>query len=582
MQYSNEGKQQELDLDSMCNQNNNNPSDSSNKVEIIEMIEAKDAAVAATQLNNQELTIAAMDSNIEIRRSHMGDSNSYSQRSEELIQTENIKEKSMPRLNYNFDLLIEEHTLYSKYLEKSNDREKAIELTIATLPIKRSRYRTFKERYSFALNKFDRKSFEGKKYLDFCQSLDEAVALGGIKRKVYQNIYKDYTGKKEADNKKDAEFYVYWSGLKFTEKLKIVRLSFNRNEDWIFNFIGANKKQLKKICQLTKVTKEAIAKILNKTSLENKPKDNNKIKYKQPVEETLAFIDRKHEELNISPVQIENYKAKGFKSTFELIEALRAENKPIDDFIDGRSRPPISEEIASKEQISQLLQEQENQLSQKYQQDISDRDRELDEYKDTVIKLKETIKSKDQQIAQNQSEIKRLKEEMSNFNEQLKQHQLESNKKLKQHQQESDEKLKQHQLESDEKLKKAQLESDAKIDAKFAELAKKVSNSGNNSLTRLTVKEINPLSVPGLQVQIVDSEEWKDTFGIVTKQDPQNKKWFVLLELKDNNSKVEIPFDAHQLAIVNFHTNNQTNNNTPKANKERKRAVGFGSLVASK
>ncbi len=66
------------------------------------------------------------------------------------------------------------------------------------------------------------------------------------------------------------------------------------------------------------------------------------------------------------------------------------------------------------------------------------------------------------------------------------------------------------------------------------------------------------------------------------KQDTQTEKWFVSLKLKDNNSKIEIPFDAHHLAVVNFHTNNQTNNNTPTANKERKRAVGFGSLVASK
>ncbi len=98
-------------------------------------------------------------------------------------------------------------------------------------------------------------------------------------------------------------------------------------------------------------------------------------------------------------------------------------------------------------------------------QQISDRDRELDEYKDTVIKLKETIKSKDQQIEENQLKIKRLEEEMSNFNEQLRQNQL---------------------------------ESDAKTDQKIAELRKEFMGSGKNSfnqindpnLTRLTVAQL--------------------------------------------------------------------------------------------
>jgi len=331
--------------------------------------------------------------------------------SDEAIEPENC--------SYNFPLLPSQHLLYSEYFEKLGSRDRARAVTIKTLEIKRSHYRSIKEKYQFQLRQLDEKSLQGQSYLDAIDNLNEAIASGEIKSKEAHSLFAKKSKKTAAQQQKDAEFHQYWSKLNFNVKLKLARLSFAKAENWILNFIGATWEQIKKISQLPKITKAAIAKIIQPESI--KPAKKKKITYKQPLIETWQFLELNADKLGLSAETLASYKDRGFEDTFEVILALEEDNYPIEHFISKRSkRPEAKAATLTPEDIEKLLAEKESEKISDLQQQLTLYQLENNKYKQTIDQLEADIESKKQELISIKEALDEAEQERAGLKEEVK------------------------------------------------------------------------------------------------------------------------------------------------------------------
>ena len=482
----------------------------------------------------------------ELREVHLADNNSVKEISKQSATLNNLHQQP------NTTPIAREY----KNIFGAN-RELAAIANNSTKEIRRSRFSCLRSDFKHQLLKLEAINKQGAAYLKFDRALSDAIACGDIsakEAKVIKQAYYKKTGDSEKNLKLYKEFHQYWSSLledpsAVSRKIKwrLVRFTLNHSFNWIFNFIGITWEQLQKIRLLPKITKAAIASILQKTT---QPRPTHKIKYKQPLEEVWAFLENKKDELDLNSSEIEAYQARGFKSTFELIQALEQDERPIANLIDKRSKPPVSNEPLqlSLEEINNRVREEVALVRSNYQAQIEELEQQKRAKEKEIAELKASFESR----------IKELDDRIKEKDQQLEAKNREFDQRLKI----KDEQVKQlnrQNLSFEERLNKLEQQ-----------------NQPNQSLA------------PGVKVRVNDpTSNCYNYSGVVSKEDTGAGKWLVWLDCEQQKgSQMKHQFLAEQLIIISpnsYASNNSNaklnNNHGAKANNSSKN--GFGKLIES-